>query len=358
MVKKTVGYVELEWTCPNCQTRNPGPNKFCNGCGAPQPQDVAFEQPAQEKLLTDAAKVQQAKAGPDVHCPFCNARSPAGAEFCGACGASLSQATAREHGKVLGAHRDTPAAEIACPSCGAPNPADAGRCQKCGAPLPGAEKVKASPAPARPLNRKFLLLGAGLIGLCLAALCIFGLLSTRTQEKTASVQQVAWERSVAIEALGPVEREDWADALPSDAEDVSCREARRGTSDSPEPGAIEVCGTPYTLDSGSGFGEVVQDCVYEVYDDLCSYTVLDWAPIDQVTASGSDLAPYWPQPSLASDQRLGAQEEVYRVVLVTEDGRYVYEPSGEAEFSRFIPGSTWVLDVNTFGALVGVEPVR
>ena len=146
--------------------------------------------------------------------------------------------------------------------------------------------------------------------------------------------QVAWERSIAIEALGPVERQDWADDLPSDAGDVSCREALRGTSDSPEPGAIEVCGTPYTLDSGSGFGEVVQDCVYEVYDEMCSYTVLDWAPFDRVAASGSDLSPYWPQPSLAADQRLGAQEESYRVVLVTEDGRYVYEPSGEAEFSR------------------------
>jgi hypothetical protein len=54
MTRKTVGYVQLEWACPRCETRNPGPQKFCNGCGGPQPPDVKFEQPAQEKLLTDA----------------------------------------------------------------------------------------------------------------------------------------------------------------------------------------------------------------------------------------------------------------------------------------------------------------
>ena len=33
MTRKTVGYVELEWTCDHCGTENPGPRKFCNNCG-------------------------------------------------------------------------------------------------------------------------------------------------------------------------------------------------------------------------------------------------------------------------------------------------------------------------------------
>ena len=76
MTKKSLGYVELEWTCPNCETRNPGPHKFCNGCGAPQPEDVEFEQPIEEKLITDAEQIARAQAGPDLHCPYCEARNP------------------------------------------------------------------------------------------------------------------------------------------------------------------------------------------------------------------------------------------------------------------------------------------
>ena len=109
MTKKTLGYVHLEWACPNCQRKNPGPQKFCNGCGAPQPEDVEFIQAAEEKLITDEAEIARAKAGPDVHCPYCGARNPGDAEFCGGCGGNLAEAAARESGRVVGSHRDKPA---------------------------------------------------------------------------------------------------------------------------------------------------------------------------------------------------------------------------------------------------------
>ncbi len=44
MPQETLGYVKLEWTCPKCRTRNPGTEKTCVSCGAPQPQEVQFEQ--------------------------------------------------------------------------------------------------------------------------------------------------------------------------------------------------------------------------------------------------------------------------------------------------------------------------
>ena len=53
MTKKSLGYVELEWICPNCDTKNPGPQKTCLSCGMPQPDDVKFEQRAQETLIED-----------------------------------------------------------------------------------------------------------------------------------------------------------------------------------------------------------------------------------------------------------------------------------------------------------------
>ena len=32
MAKKSLGHVELQWTCPNCETVNPGLVKVCEGC--------------------------------------------------------------------------------------------------------------------------------------------------------------------------------------------------------------------------------------------------------------------------------------------------------------------------------------
>ena len=359
MVKKSVGYVELEWTCPRCQTRNPGPNKFCNGCGAPQPEDVAFEQPLQEQLITDATKLAQAKAGPDVHCGFCGGRNAAGVKFCGSCGADLAGAKARQKGQVLGAHHSAPVPDVACPACGTLNPATARQCRQCSAPLPGAAPAAEAPAaPPRRVGRRMWIGLAGVGGLCLLGCLGLLLLSGRTQERVAQVQSVAWERKVEILGLAPVEREDWADQIPSDAEVQSCREKLRETVDSPRPGAIEVCGTPYTVDSGSGFGEVVQDCVYEVYDEYCEYAVLDWTVTDTAVLRGTDLRPVWPSPSITGQERLGDQAQNLMVTLVGDGETYTYAPESEAEFAQFAPGTRWALAVNTFGSVVGVEPAE
>ena len=50
MAKKTLGYEELQWTCPSCGGINPGPQNTCGSCGAPQPDDVKFEQAARGRL--------------------------------------------------------------------------------------------------------------------------------------------------------------------------------------------------------------------------------------------------------------------------------------------------------------------
>ena len=155
MVKKVLGYVELEWTCPQCGTRNPGTHKQCSSCGKAQPKRVAFHQAAEEELISDKAEIARAKSGPDVHCAFCGARNPAGAERCTQCGADLASADARESGGVLGAHRRGLAAPVRCPSCGAENDATAIKCAQCNARLPKAAPDKPRPAaPARPAKAR------------------------------------------------------------------------------------------------------------------------------------------------------------------------------------------------------------
>lgn len=362
MTKKSIGYVHMLWSCPRCTTRNPGPQKYCNGCGAPQPADVAFEQAPEEKLLADAEEIARAKAGPDIHCPYCNGRNPATAKFCGACGGDLAGGKAREAGKVVGAFRSGPAAPIVCSRCGASNPAASLKCAQCGASLaPGvAEGVQAtaarSPSAARPARRLPVVLLIVLAALCgLAAVAIM-LFASRKTETIAVVDSTNWERRVAIEALQEVEHEGWQDEIPSGANLGSCREEYRYTSQDPVANSVEVCGTPYTIDTGSGYGEVIQDCTYEVYDYLCSYTIEEWTVVDTAVSSGSNQAPSWPSFSLASNERQGDVTESYSVVFVADDGRYTYTPGTAAEFSSFTIGSEWALEIGGFGSVTGIEP--
>ena len=372
MVKKTLGYVELEWPCPRCGTRNPGSAKICASCGAAQPDKVAFQQAAEEKLITDQDEIARVKAGPDVHCTFCGARNPAGAEKCTQCGGDLSSATARESGQVLGTFQDRPAKEVPCPRCGTPNHPNAYKCRQCNAPLSG--QVRPQPAarprptsrpkaasPSKSLSKGLKIGLLGLVGLVLlACIVLFAIFnpSTPTEEAVGVVQYLSWSRSIVIEELREVSREGWRDSVPANASLGRCTERLHHTQDDPAPGAKEVCGTPYVVDKGSGYGEVVQDCRYQVYADWCSYTMQEWARGDVVTVEGEDAYPRWPDPALSARQRQGGREESYLVRFNTGERTVTYRTSDPNAFSRFQVGSEWVLKVNARGGAQPVEPAQ
>ena len=356
MVKKTVGHVRLEWTCPRCGSKNPGPQKTCGSCGAPQPEDVKFEQPAQEKLVSDEEEIKRATAGPDVHCPYCDARNLAGAETCTQCGGDLTNATARAAGQVMGAHRDKAAKDVACPSCGAMNPATALKCSQCAASMAQPKPKPRVSKPARGPSCGPVAYFACAAALALIALFIF--LVTRTSDVIGIVEAVSWTRTIAIEALGPATHDDWRDEIPTGAVVGTCTEKVHHTQDQPAPGAKDVCGTPYTEDTGTGYGEVVQDCQYEVYADWCKFTVQEWQKTDQVTLSGADPNPRWPDLQLGADQREGTRVEAHQIVFDTDGDTYTYQTSDSAEFSQYAIGSRWVLKVNQLNQLTSIEPAR
>lgn len=365
MVKKTLGYVELEWTCPQCGTRNPGTVKICASCGRAQPERVEFEQAAEETLIKDEETIARAEAGPDVHCAFCGARNPAGAERCTQCGADLTSAEARESGRVMGAHRREPAPPITCPQCGAQNPATAVRCSQCNASLPRAvatpRQLTQTPSTKDKKGGRKLgllaVLGIGAAALAALAICVVIVLALiPSREVVGQVQSVEWERSIHVEALVDVRDEDWRDEIPSGVRIQSCTQRERRTQDSPAPNATEVCGTPYTVDTGTGVGKVVQDCEYHVYNDWCTYTTQEWRRVDTVTASGVDHDPRWPDPRLNASQREGEREETYRVVFQTEDGTYTYTTSDLDQFRACRIGSRWTLTTNALGGVRSIKP--
>jgi uncharacterized membrane protein YvbJ len=199
MAKKTVGYVELEWTCKRCGTKNPGKTKTCTNCGSPMAASDQFMLPEQQVLITDEAELAKTDRGSDILCPFCSTRNPAGASVCTQCGGDLKDAKAREAGQVMGAYSAAPVPDIACPACGTPNAASATRCKSCGASLAG--EVAAAPQPAKSVSAPNTKLLAGIAVLALL-LCIglagILILANRTTPTPATVRDLYWERSVQI----------------------------------------------------------------------------------------------------------------------------------------------------------------
>jgi hypothetical protein len=120
----------------------------------------------------------------------------------------------------------------------------------------------------------------------------------------------------------------------------------------------KVCGTPYTLDTGSGVGQVVQDCQFEILAPFCEYTVQEWQIVDEAKQSGSDLSPAFASPQLSSNQRLGSQNASYMIVFETDKGQYTHNVSNLDEFLKFQIGSQWILKINSFGNVVSVEPAQ
>ncbi len=361
MAKKTVGYVELEWACPNCGGKNPGTSKTCKACGAPQPENVQFEQAQGAALLEDEAKIAAAKKGADIHCPYCGTRNLGDATACIQCGGDLVEGRRRASGRVVGAFsaQAGPLAPVKCPSCGAENPGANKTCSACGANLKADVALAASAATqaegSRPGAQKKLWLLIPLVAFILLCCGVAAALLFRTSEAKGVVQDVAWERSIVVQEIGDVTREAWRDELPDDAQTLSCSEELRSTENEPVPGSKEVCGTPYSVDTGSGVAEVVQDCVYEVYDDYCKYSARDWKDVEPAVAQGTDFEPYWPQVQTSEERREGGRSEEYRVFFETEDGIKEFTTTDENLFLQLQPGTEWTLEFNIFGAIVSVS---
>ena len=357
MTQKSEGYIELEWTCPSCQSNNPGPQKTCQNCGSPQPDDVTFHLPGEAKLKTDEATAQMAAAGPDIHCPYCGSRNPGNAAECAQCGGDLTGGTRRQAGQVVGAFSTVPGPQVTCANCGHLNPASAQQCVQCGSPLIRPQNaVQAETPPTAKKRLPIIPIAIGLVAIC----GLFFLLSSlfKTETATGIVQQVNWSRVIKIEALQDVSKNDFRADIPANAKIGSCTKKYDRTQDQPAPVSTEVCGTPYVVDKGSGLGEVVKDCSYRVYEDYCEYKVQDWVLIDQPSLQGSDFNPQWPNPNLQSYQRIGEQDEIYTIQFMSNDKLLTYKTSDYDTFSRCQIGTNWNLEVSVTGQVVSISPIQ
>jgi hypothetical protein len=350
MSRRTKGIVELEWVCPNCDSRNRGSRKTCENCGAPQPENVKFQRASEEKLITDEKAVQAAMAGADIHCGFCGARNPATAKTCSQCGGDLAEGKKRLAGERLQAAPSLPKT-VTCKNCGTENPGSERICSKCGSPLPRAEAVRPAPvqavaspaAVAQKEKTNWWLFGGigGFLLLCCVAIFAIFFLPSKTLQGT--VTDVAWQTSVPVEEVRAVSYSNEPGSPPSGAYNVSCHTESR-----------DVC-EEHTVDQGNGYAEVEEVCHTES-QDYCSYTVDEWTTVQTYTLDGNDLYPVYDSPSVSFDQRVGDASERLTVHFSTPEGQETYSPNTVGEYQQFQIGSTWTLKLNLAGAVISVEP--
>lgn len=353
MARKSLGFTHLIWVCPNCRTRNPGPEKKCISCGLPQPKDVHFEQAGKEDLIEDNEEISRAKTGADIHCPYCGTRNPANASVCSQCLGDLTEGTKRESGRVVGAYKKVEDKPLVCPACGSHNPFKAAKCINCGSPFRKTEKEPTAEKQSLSDKTRLILIGIGVLVVICAV--VFISRSLASDEFVGRVNQVNWQRSIQVEQYQMIVKNDWWDRLPEDAEVNDCVERYRFTSDTPVEDAIEVCGTPYTVDQGSGYGEVVQDCQYQVYDYYCEYESAEWVQISPLVQSGSGLNAMWPAALENSNQRYGNRSEVYTIVFDTESGIKRFTTSDYLLYQQAQIGTQWELLVDGFGNIKSIS---
>ncbi|HXF85684.1 MAG TPA: zinc ribbon domain-containing protein [Anaerolineales bacterium] len=347
--RRTLGFIENEWSCPNCGTRNKGSVRTCENCGAPQPENVQFELPAEGKFVSDEVARRVAEAGADIHCAFCGTRNPADATTCSQCGADLKEGKRREAGRIMQAPPAQPKV-VKCDNCGSENPSNNATCSNCGSPLPRMVvpqmATSATAGTGKPTVKKktnWLLVGGVLATLAVCCLAIGALFLFPASSVEATVISVHWQTSVPVQEIQPVRYTNERGSPPSNAYDVSCHDESR-----------EVC-EQKTIDRGNGYSEVVEECE-TVTDTFCSYTVDEWQTVQTYTLEGNDLQPIYESPSLTSEQRLGDPSEEFTVTFSTEKGEKTYSPTTIAEFQQFTIGSTWTLKLNALGGVVSVEP--
>jgi hypothetical protein len=189
--------------------------------------------------------------------------------------------------------------------------------------------------------------------------CILSLLffvnSGQSDDIIGTVTSTNWTRSITIEEYGVVTNEGWYNEIPLGAEVLSCSKQFHHAQDEPVEDGEKFCGTPYTIDQGSGYAEVVQDCEYLVHQDFCSYSVNDWQPVDIVTVKGTDQQPEWPDIQYLDNQKPGSMEESYSIQFESNGQMFSYETRDSEKFFNAYIGSRWLLSVNSLGNVVSIQ---
>ncbi len=314
--------IEGYWDCSYCGNKGiRGSVRTCPDCGKTRAADVKFYMLDKEPVADEAA----VEAGPDWFCPYCDSYNPSSAPACTCCGHPREENDkdyfeVRKDEEEKQQEADAAFAAVTAPSAGADQ-----------------QTATRSRVMSRRIISVVLILAVLFAG--------FWLLSPKNRSVT--VTDMSWERSVEVQENRLVEESGWA--MPADAVELirSAREIHHYDQILDHYETVSVERSRQVLDGydtyttyedmGNGYfqsvehetpryrteyyTETYEEPVYvsvPVYDTKYYYTVYRWEYDRTETAAGT-TDPYWPELQLMDSEREGNRSESYAVVC--EDGK-------------------------------------
>ena len=342
---------------------------LCPNCQRARPAGVKFYLPENAELIEEEFLIERAHTGPDWICPFCESSNPNNAGVCQRCMAPKGTEVTEQSRIKYGLGEVAREGDLAAQEKAAYGPAEP-------EPAPPPAATKRSP--------RQMALVAGII---FALLCLCGSLAFflfRSNDTSAVVTDVRWERSIAVEEFGTVTDEGWS--LPAGGRIVEQHEeirayeqvqvgtelVEREVSEQVQVGEREyVCGQE---DLGNGFFEDVyctepiyetqyhtetyEEPVYEeqpVYDTYYVFEIDTWSTIRTESASGADFDLFWPEVQLDDAEREGERQAQYITTFRTSDGQTYGVELDEAEWRQYAIGDEVNLEISSFGDVTNIS---
>jgi hypothetical protein len=262
------------------------------------------------------------------HCPNCGAVQDSNARYF----PSDDEKVALEDHEYTGA-------DWYCPGCETPNASKAAFCTNCGTGKDGSKSVQIvdEPSTSEPKTqpsdeaskkgkgKKILKVVGGLVAAFVVFLLVF---MFWTEEKGVTVDSHSWERSIAIEKYQRVKEGTWKEKVPLRGVVDRCYEKKQSTRKI-EDG--QTC-TMKKKDNGDGSFREVEQCKTKykeipVMGQWCEYRIDKWKKSRDANATGDDLLPSWPTPTLNTCtmeklgcEREGTKSQSYIVHFIDSDG--------------------------------------
>lgn len=340
---------EGKWRCVRCSMVNLGRNLNCQTCGVKRAEDVRFFLDDNAPELNDANLLNQANAGANWICQYCNGGNPAMNARCSSCGNTRSTGDQQLQEETRGVNDWSEAAQA----------------QYVANQLH--QMVETNKKPSR--FRRWLLfgtIGAGVFGAFLIA--VFALLiyiGTREYPVEVEVSGLEWERIVKLEEYKTVTETAWEGEVPANARLQSNERALHhteqvpnGSRTVPETYSEEVadgseryvCGR---IDKKNGYFEdkyctrtkyktVTKtrnrtETVYKdvpVYKMRYIYLIDKWMPSGELKTNGADFNPQWAEVQTNGIKtreagrtesynlickELGGENKLHKMKIATED---------------------------------------
>ncbi len=273
------------WDCQYCGTKKllGKTHRFCPSCGAAQNPNARYFPSDDEKVAVEDHEF----VGADKTCPNCDGLNVGNAEFCGNCGAPLSEAA---RARTLESQQRGMGERFA--SSGSRDVVKENF---------DAEMERVGVKPRRGAGKKpGRWLPALLIALVVLAVGTVALFM-QTQETAVYVTGHEWQREIAIEEYTQFRTGDWCSSMPAGAYSISRSRRVHHQEQVPDGQDCEMV----RIDNGDGTFRQEQRCTTryrpeDVYEDWCDYTIDMWRESRRVDSSGSSLGetPYWPATNL------------------------------------------------------------